>query len=70
MNKLNFLKVAVLSVLMLPVAAGAVDRVGDFSLLDQDGYFHNMSWYDDHVTIALLVQANDSKSLCTKYCIQ
>ncbi|MSR11903.1 MAG: redoxin domain-containing protein [Gammaproteobacteria bacterium] len=61
MNKLNFLKVAVLSVLMLPVAAGAADRVGDFSLLDQDGYFHNMSWYDDHVTIALLVQANDSQ---------
>jgi len=38
----------------------AADRVGDFSLLDQDGYFHQMSWYDDHAAIALLVQANSS----------
>jgi mono/diheme cytochrome c family protein len=34
--------------------------VGDFSLLDQDGYFHNMRWYNDHVAVAFLVQANDS----------
>ena len=44
----------------LPGALFAADRVGDFSLLDQDGYHHSMSWYDDHKTIALLVQANDS----------
>ena len=43
-----------------PALATAADRVGDFSLLDQDGYFHQMSWYDDHAAIALLVQANDS----------
>jgi len=60
-NKLNFIKAAMLSLLALPLVAGAADRVGDFSLLDQDGYFHNMSWYDDHAVIALLVQANDSK---------
>ena len=45
---------------LLPSALFAADRVGDFSLLDQDGYHHSMSWYDDHKTIALLVQANDS----------
>ena len=45
---------------LLPSALIAADRVGDFSLLDQDGYYHSMSWYDDHKTIALLVQANDS----------
>ena len=44
----------------LPGAVFAADRVGDFSLLDQDGYHHSMSWYDDHKSIALLVQANDS----------
>ncbi len=45
---------------LAPAVAMAADRVGDFSLLDQDGYFHQMSWYDDHSAIALLVQANGS----------
>lgn len=35
-------------------------RVGDFSLLDQNGYFYHMSWYDNRKAIVLLVQANDS----------
>jgi mono/diheme cytochrome c family protein len=47
---------------MVPVIGSAADRVGDFSLLDQAGYFHSMSWYDDHVAIAFLVQANDSQA--------
>lgn len=34
--------------------------VGDFALLDQDGYFHHMAWYDDHKAIAFLVQVNGS----------
>ncbi|MDO9519313.1 MAG: hypothetical protein Q7L19_03750 [Pseudohongiella sp.] len=37
-------------------------RVGDFSLLDQNGYFHHMSWYDNRKAIVLLVQANGSES--------
>jgi hypothetical protein len=37
-------------------------RVGDFSLLDQHGYFHHMSWYDNRKAIVLLVQANGSES--------
>ena len=53
-----------LSVLLLPLAAGAAaqDRVGDFSLLDQTGFHHGMSWYGDHELIAFLVQANDSEA--------
>lgn len=54
------LRNALLTALMIPVTAGAADRVGDFSLLDQEGYFHNMAWYDDHAAVALLVQTNDS----------
>ncbi len=38
--------------------AFAQERVGDFALLDQAGYFHHMSWYDNNKAIALLVQAN------------
>ena len=48
------------ALLLLPALSQANDRVGDFSLLDQAGYFHNMAWYDDHAAVALLVQANDS----------
>ena len=41
--------------------AASIDmRVGDFSLLDQHGYFHHMSWYDNRKAIVLLVQANGS----------
>ena len=39
-------------------AATDVKRVGDFSLLDQRGYFHQMSYYDDHKAVALLVQSS------------
>ena len=38
-------------------------RVGDFSLLDQSGYFHQMSWYDDNKAIAFLAQANRDESV-------
>ena len=51
---------AVAAASILPRVALAADRVGDFALLDQDGYHHSMSWYDDRKIVALLVQANDS----------
>jgi mono/diheme cytochrome c family protein len=44
------------------VASAAAERVGDFSLLDQKGYFHRMGYYDNHKAIALLVQSNGSKA--------
>ena len=57
------MKRAILALALLGVgtAAGAATeakRVGDFSLLDQRGYFHQMSYYDDHKAIALLVQSS------------
>ena len=60
MSNSTLFRSVLLAALAIPAFASAADRVGDFSLLDQDGYFHNMSWYDDHAAIALLVQANDS----------
>jgi hypothetical protein len=44
----------------LSVASG---RVGDFALLDQKGYFHQISYYDDHKAVALLVQGNGAKAI-------
>jgi len=61
-NNANLFKTAIASLLLLPAISSAADRVGDFSLLDQDGYHHSMSWYDDHKAVALLVQANDSQA--------
>jgi len=50
---------ALLSVLSC-TSLQAAERVGDFALLDQQGRFHHMSWYDDHKAIAFLVQVNGS----------
>lgn len=43
--------------------AGAVDRVGDFTLLDQNGDSHSMSWYDDQNAVVFLTQANQCSTL-------
>jgi len=54
-----------LTALTLAVGAGvsqaADERVGDFALLDQQGYFHHMAWYDNNKAIAFLVQANGAE---------
>jgi AhpC/TSA family len=49
-----------LSVAALGNAATPATRVGDFALLDQKGYFHQLSYYDNHKAVAMLVQANGS----------
>ena len=59
MKKLIVLLFVTMSSVVLGAHAGP--RVGDFSLLDQEGYFHHMAWYDDHKAIAFLVQVNDSE---------
>jgi hypothetical protein len=45
-----------------PSKTNTPTRVGDFSLLDQKGYFHQMSYYDNRKVIALLSQSNGSKA--------
>ena len=65
MRAFRNLKMAMSGLLVMPALVLAAERVGDFSLLDQEGFFHNMSWYDDHTAVALLVQANDSQATTT-----
>ncbi|MCH8173872.1 MAG: redoxin domain-containing protein [Proteobacteria bacterium] len=60
MKNVSLLKMCLMSLLLIPAFSNAADRVGDFSLLDQEGNYHGMSWYDDHAAVALLVQANGS----------
>ena len=49
-------------VLALSIPAGSLiqaqERAGDFALLDAEGYFHHMSWYDNHEALVFMVQAN------------
>lgn len=62
MNMKRTLKWTVLAAMSLSsTAAMSAERIGDFALLDQDGYFHHMSWYDDHKAIAFLVHVNGSQ---------
>jgi mono/diheme cytochrome c family protein len=60
LSRIRLSIIACLALAMLPAMSTAIERVGDFSLLDHKGVFHNMSWYDDHTAVAFLVQANDS----------
>lgn len=62
-RKASLVTASLLSLALAPALANAADRVGDFSLLDQQGYYHSMSWYDDHTAVALLVQAMDSEAV-------
>jgi hypothetical protein len=48
------------------VSAGVIgERVGDFALLDHQGYFHHMSWYDNRKAIVFLVQTNESRAFAS-----
>ncbi len=47
-----------LGALLFSSALHAGDRVGDFALIDHEGVFHHMAWYDDQEAIILLPQAN------------
>ncbi len=46
------------AIALMGSVATAADRVGDFSLIDHQGTFHHMAWYDDQQAIVLMVQAN------------
>jgi peroxiredoxin len=48
--------------LVLGSQAWAVERAGDFALLDQHGRYHQLSYYDDHRAVVLLTQANSCEA--------
>lgn len=41
----------------------AADRVGDFALIDHQGTFQHMAWFDDQNAIVLMVQANGAQEV-------
>ncbi|MBC54859.1 MAG: hypothetical protein CMQ34_13610 [Gammaproteobacteria bacterium] len=64
-NKSRTTACAALTALSLAVGAGvshaADERVGDFALLDHEGYFHHMAWYDNNKAVVFLVQGNGAQ---------
>lgn len=62
MKKL-LVSLAAVAVTAFSYTAGAADRVGDFSLIDHQGTFHHMAWYDDQQAIVLVVQANGASEV-------
>ncbi|MEX0619403.1 MAG: c-type cytochrome [Pseudohongiellaceae bacterium] len=57
MNRIKQL-VAGLVVAATSMTVFAADRAGDFALIDHEGRFHQMAWYDDHEAVVILIQAN------------
>jgi mono/diheme cytochrome c family protein len=41
----------------------ANERVGDFALLDHEGLFHHIAWYDNRKAVVLLTHTNDSRAV-------
>ena len=62
MDKPGKLTLTLIALVLTPVLALAQERVGDFVLIDQNGYHHSMSYLDDHEAVAFLVQANGSEA--------
>lgn len=44
------------------MTVSANERVGDFALLDHEGVYHNMSWYDNNKAVVLFVQVNGDEA--------
>lgn len=42
--------------------AQANERVGDFALLDHEGLFHHIAWYDNRKAVVLLTHTNGSRA--------
>lgn len=62
MNKL-ILSIAGIALSAVATFSVAADRVGDFALIDHQGAFHHMAWYDDQEAIVLMVQANGAQEV-------
>ena len=62
MYKLGKMKLSLIAAVLMPILALAQDRVGDFALIDQNGYHHSMSYLDDHEAVAFLVHVASSKA--------
>ncbi len=65
-----------LSAALVAATVSAGERVGDFALIDHEGAFQHMAWYDDHNAVVIMPLTNSQadvtslKSLQGKYAQQ
>ena len=59
---MKFFRLAIFSLVTVicaaPGSAAEPSKVGDFALLDQNGKFHQLSWYGDAKAVVVFVQGN------------
>jgi len=41
-----------------PFGAAQLAKIGDFALLDHQGKFHQLSWYNDQKAVVIFIQGN------------
>ena len=58
MKAARLLMITLLSIAVHAANAADLPRIGDFALLDQEGKFHQMSWYGDQAAIVIFVLGN------------
>lgn len=61
------LTLTLIALVLTPVLALAQERVGDFALIDQNGYHHNMSYLDDHEAVAFWCRLTVARQLNRRY---
>ena len=62
-NPLPAACLGLIALLAATPAAGNDQRVGDFALIDADGAFHHMAWYNDHAAVVILPYSPASPDL-------
>jgi len=50
--------------------ASAGERVGDFALIDHEGAFQHMAWYDDHSAVVIMPMTNSQADVASLKALQ
>ena len=50
--------------------ANAGERVGDFALIDHEGAFQHMAWYDDHSAVVIMPMTNSQADVASLKALQ
>lgn len=59
-----------LTAALVTTTAQAGERVGDFALIDHQGAFQHMAWYDDHSAVVIMPLTNDKVDAATLETLQ
>ena len=60
----------VLSAALVTTTAYAGERVGDFALIDHQGAFQHMAWYDDHSAVVIMPMTSSQDDVASLKALQ